>query len=314
MDLNILNDGIEKLIKKLQVWGESAIAQLPNLILAVVTLLIFWFMSRWIYKLVMRSLNKSHLNVNLKNLLASMAKITFFCLGIIVALGVLDLQKTVLSLLAGVGVLGLALGFAFRDLAANFVSGIMLAINSPFKNGDIVKIKNIQGSVIDIRLRDTLIRNFEGQDVFIPNKEFLSNEFHNYSSFGKRKITVELGVGYSDDQDGAVSLIQKTLNNNEDILKDPAPNTFISSLGDSCVNIEAHSWIKYPGQDFLKIRNDLISQVKSALDKDGFDIPFPIRTLEMGGSFEEIQKNLARSVKKKARSEDEKGLDQSAQH
>jgi len=296
MDLKVFNDGVEKLFEKLQLWGESAIAQLPNIALALVTLFIFWIVSAWIYKVVTKSLGKSHLNVNLKHLLASIAKIVFICLGVIVALGILDLQKTVLSLLAGVGVLGLALGFAFQDLAANFVSGIMLAINSPFKNGDVVKIKNIQGTIIDIRLRDTLIRNFDGQDVFVPNKEFLSNEFQNYSSFGKRKIIIEVGIGYPDDQDKGVAKVLEAVKSNTEILKDPEPAAFISGLGGSSVNIEAHAWITYPGQSFLQVRNDLISKVKSSLEDNGFDIPFPIRTLEMGNSFEKLEGAVAENL------------------
>lgn len=292
--MKIFNDGLDKLFNKLQLWGESIIAQVPNIVLAVITMLIFWILSAWVYKLVSRGLGKSHLNINLKHLLSSMAKIAIVCIGVIVALGILDLQKTVFSLLAGVGVIGLALGFAFKDLAANFVSGIMLAINSPFKNGDVVKINGIQGSVIDIRLRDTLIRNFEGQDVFIPNKEFLENEFQNYSSFGKRKIIIEVGIGYPDDQDKGVSNVLGAVKSNTEILKDPEPTAFISGLGGSSVNIEAHAWITYPGQNFLQIRNDLISKVKSSLESEGFDIPFPIRTLEMGGSFEKLEDTVTK--------------------
>jgi len=295
MNFNVISDGVEKLTKKLQGWGESAIAEIPNFILALVVLTVFWMASAWVYKLVSNSLNKSHLNENLKHLLASTVKISFFCLGIVVALGVLDLQKTVFSLLAGVGVLGLALGFAFRDLAANFVSGIMLAINSPFKNGDVVKIKGIQGTVQDIRLRDTLIRNFDGQDVFIPNKEFLSNEFLNYSSYGKRKIKIEVGIGYEDNQTEGVEKVLSAVKANSDILKDPAPKAFISSLGGSSVNIEAHAWIEYPGESYLMVRNDLTSQIKTSLEESGFNIPFPIRTLEAGESLKKLSEVLGSS-------------------
>lgn len=304
MELNIFSDGVTKLINKLQAWGEAAIAQVPNIFLAMVTLVVFWILSGWVYKLTSKSLKGSHLNTNLKHLLASITKITFFCLGIVVALGILDLQKTVFSLLAGVGVLGLALGFAFKDLAANFVSGIMLAINSPFKNGDVVKIKGIQGTIIDIRLRDTLMRNFNGQDVFIPNKEFLSNEFKNYSSFGKRKIRIEVGIGYQDNQDQGVETVLKALQNNDDALNDPSPAAFISSLGGSSVNIEGHAWIEYPGQSYLSVKNDLISQTKTALEEGGFDIPFPIRTLEAGSSFEGLTEAL--NFKKSQKNKDEK--------
>jgi small-conductance mechanosensitive channel len=291
MNLDAITDGVAKLYDKLEVWLESGIKMLPNLMIALLIIIFFWLLSRIVYKWTVSMFEKTHLNENIEHLLATMVRILVICLGIVFALGVLELQKTVFSLLAGVGVIGLALGFAFQDLASNFIAGVMLALRAPIKIGDVVKIKGTMGSVIDIRLRDTHIRNFDGQDIFIPNKDFTTNELTNYSSFGKRKIKIEVGVGYEDNQTEAVDVILEALNSVPGILKDPAPDAYIESLGDSCVNLFGQIWYQYPGGNYFQVRHDAINLVKKALIENGFNIPFPIRTLEAGESLKEVFSN-----------------------
>lgn len=290
MEMNAIKDGVAKLYDKLEGWAEASIKMLPNLIIALLIVIFFWILSKIIYNWALKMFKKTHINENIERLLASTAKILVICLGLVFALGVLDLQKTVFSLLAGVGVIGLALGFAFQDLASNFIAGIMLALRAPIKIGDVVKIKGTMGTVIDIRLRDTHVRNFDGQDIFIPNKDFTTNELTNYSSFGKRKIKIEVGVGYEDDQAKAVKVVLDALNSVPGILTDPAPDAYIESLGGSSVNLFGQVWYKYPGGNYFQVRHDAINLVKKALVDQGFNIPFPIRTLEAGDSLKEILK------------------------
>jgi len=288
MNLDAITAGVGKLYDKLEVWVESGIKMLPNLLIALLIIIFFWILSKIVYNWTVKMFKKTHLNENIESLLATIVRVIVICLGIVFALGILDLQKTVFSLLAGVGVIGLALGFAFQDLASNFISGIMLALRAPIKIGDVVMIKDTMGTVIDIRLRDTHLRNFDGQDIFIPNKDFTSNELTNYSSFGKRKIKIEVGVGYEDNQAEATEVILEALKSVPGILKDPVPEAYIESLGDSCVNLFGHVWYKYPGGSYFQIRHDAINLVKKALVDKGFNIPFPIRTLEAGESLKEV--------------------------
>jgi small conductance mechanosensitive channel len=281
MDLDFLNKGIEQTLDKLEGWGVGAIEMLPNLLIALVVVFVFWGLSKWAKKTSHRAFSKSHFNESLSALLGTVFGTTVLVLGAVLALGVLDLQKTVMSLLAGVGVIGLALGFAFRDLAANFMSGIMLAVRSPINIGDVVEINGVMGTVQEVRIRDTIVRNFDGQDVFIPNKEFTSNYFTNYSSFGKRKITISTGIGYEDDVKKGLEIFKKALTSVDGVLSDPEPTAYAEELGGSSVNLKGRVWIKYPGSDYLKIQNDLYVEVKTQLDSEGFNIPFPIRTLDI---------------------------------
>lgn len=277
----MISDGIGKLYSKMETWIESFIKMLPNFIIAFVVLLIFIKLSKWAYRSTSNGLKKSPFNESLNHLVANIIRILVICAGIVVALGILELQKTVFSLLAGVGVIGLALGFAFQDLASNFISGIMIAVRAPLKIGDVVELSGEQGTVIDIKLRDTVIRNFDGQDIIIPNKEFTSNKFKNYSSFGMRKIKIEVGISYDDNPKEALKVLESALNKVEGILQDPAPEAYIESLAASSVNLFGHIWFTYPGGNYFQLRSDAIQLVKEELEQSGFSIPFPIRTLDI---------------------------------
>ncbi len=278
----IFDDGIEKLLEKLEGWGEGLIGMLPNLVIALFIISVFTLISRWVYKLIEKVLGKSQINLSLIHLVSNSCRIIVICLGIVFALGVLELQKTVFSLLAGVGVIGLALGFAFQDLASNFISGIMLAIRQPIKLGDLVDINGTLGTIEEINLRETVVQNFSGQQIFIPNKDFTSNKFTNFSRFGKRKVQVNVGIHYDNDPEQAIDIIEQALTKVEGGLEDPQPKAYVGSLGDSSVNLFAFIWYDYPSDHlFYKIQSDSIIQVKKDLEEAGFTIPFPIRTLDV---------------------------------
>ena len=294
MNEKVIMEGLESLIEKLQGWIEGFIQMLPNLLFAIVIVLFFWVLSGWVHQSMMKMFKKTQFNESLENLVANCCKIAVFLLGVVFALAALQLQKTVFSLLAGVGVIGLALGFAFQDIAANFISGIMLAVRCPLRIGDVIKINDVMGSVIDIRLRDTLVRNFNGQDVIIPNKDFMTNQFTNYSTFGKRKIRIDVGVGYEDDAQKGSEIVAEALKKVPHILQDPAPEAYVGGLGDSSVSIFGHVWFTYPGGEgsYFQVQHDSIVLVKKHLEEAGFNIPFPIRTLDLNDGTKEVLNNL----------------------
>jgi small conductance mechanosensitive channel len=280
-------EGITKLYEKIEVWSELIIKMLPNIILAILIILLFRFLSKRVYKVAMKAFERTHFNENLEELLASISQITVICLGIIFALDVLDLHKTVLSLLAGVGVIGLALGFAFQDLASNFIAGVMLAVRAPIRKGDVIEINGTMGSVVDLRLRDTHMRNFDGQDIFIPNKDFTTSKLTNFSSYGMRKLTINVGIGYENDAEQALAIFEQTvssLSSTSDFLSDPAPSVHVDGLGASSVNLTGFIWYRYPGGDFFQLRSKVYVEVKKDLVAAGFNIPFPIRTLDVPDS------------------------------
>ncbi len=277
-----IETGIKKLINKLEHWGQSFFEMLPNIVIAFIAIIIFVFISRWVYNIVRNIFLRTHISRSLALLIANSSRIIVISFGIIVALSIVELQKTVFSLLAGVGVIGLALGFAFQDLASNFISGIMLAVRSPIKLDDLVEINGTLGFVRNINLRETVIHNFDGQEIFVPNKDFTSSKFINFSSFGRRKIRIDVGIHYDNDAEKAIPIIQKALSKVTGCLDDPAPEAFVGGLGDSSVNLFGFIWYKYPSDlSYYRIQSDSIINVKKDLEGAGYTIPFPIRTLDV---------------------------------
>jgi len=274
-------DAATLIIKKIKNWGESVIENIPNFIIAIIVVVLFWALSKFAYRLAKKMFQKTHLNEGLENLLANVLKISVALVGIVFALGVLKLDKVVFSMLAGVGVAGLALGFAFRDLASNFISGIMLATSAPFRIGDVIQIGSLQGSVAEIRLRDTLIKNFSGQDILVPNKEFMTSQIQNYSTNGKRKIVINFGVDYSDNLEDVSKEITQKLIKIDGLLESEGVSVNYSGFGDSAINIETLFWIKYPGSSYADIKNKAMLEIKRIIDDGKFNVPYPIQTLKI---------------------------------
>src|SRR5689334_12120320 len=169
-------DKAYKLISdKLTQWLKELIRLLPNMALAAIVIVLGLIVARWVRNLSRKAAHRFVHNETLGGLFSSI--VYLICIGIVVfiALSILNLDKAVTSVLAGAGIIGLALAFAFQDIAANFMSGVFLSIRRPLHVGDIVKIKEYMGKVTEINLRDTVLLTFQGQKVIIPNKDVFQN-------------------------------------------------------------------------------------------------------------------------------------------
>ena len=274
-----LEGTIDSLIEKLSGWLDAFILMLPNLVAAVLIVVLFWFLARVVRKICRRVLQKVSSYHQVNNLLAMISYLVVLGAGTFIALGVLNLDRAVTSLLAGAGIIGLALGFAFQDIAANFISGVMISLRRPFSHGDIVETNDYFGTVQDINLRTTVVRTFQGQDVIIPNKEIFQNPLVNYSATSRRRIDLQCGVAYGDDLEEAERVAVQAIKDSD--AKDV--ELFYEEFGDSSINFVVRFWIDFNKQtDYLKARSQAIKQLKLAFDEHGITIPFPIRTLDFG--------------------------------
>lgn len=186
-------------LEKVVSWSENFVSMLPNFILAFLAFLLFVFVAKFSVKMLKKLLDKAIDNPALNNIIAKTVYITIIIIGTFVSLSVLNLEKTVTSLLAGAGIIGLALGFAFQDIAANFISGILMAARRPFKIGDVIETINHKGIVKKINIRTTELDSFQGQLITIPNKEIFQNALINDSINGKKRVDLGVGVSYGDD-------------------------------------------------------------------------------------------------------------------
>lgn len=270
------------IVDKLTDWGRELVDLLPNLLLAALILVLGFYISKALKRLAKKIIDKVSTQETINNLFANFIYIAAIGITLFAALSVLKLDKAVTSILAGAGIVGLALAFAFQDIAANFISGIFISFRRPLHIGDIVKVQDYMGRVEDINLRDTVVLTFQGQRVIIPNKAVFQNPIENYSLLGKRRVDLVVGISYGDNlqkvKDVVMEAVQKVSVRTED------PITFFyDEFGDSSINFEVRIWVNSPEQPvWLQGRSEAIMYIKEAFDKNDITIPFPIRTLDFG--------------------------------
>ena len=268
--------------ERLVSWYEIVIKSIPNIIASIFIILIFIFLAKLARKVFSKVLPRISKNEAVTSLLDTIIYFIIILIGFFVSLEILHLDKTVTSLLAGAGVLGLALGFAFQEIASNFVSGIFIAFREPYKLGDIVQLDQHFGKITNINLRTTSITTFQGLEIIIPNKHMFTKPFTNFTTTPKRRIDIEVGVSYEDDLEKVEKVTKEALLNINEIIKDEEPEVFFKEFSDSSINLVARIWIHYPeNQAFLKARHKAIINIKKHYDKNGISIPFPIRTIVM---------------------------------
>lgn len=189
------------LVDKLSSWLEAIVAYLPNFVLAIIVIVLVGIVAGYIRRIVQTLIGRVSTNISLVSLTALIASRLVILIGLFIALGILGLDKTVSSLLAGAGIIGLALGFAFQDLTANFLSGIFITVGQPIRVGDVIETNGFTGLVKEIKIRSTILDNFSGQEIEIPSRRIFENPITNHSKIGGNRIQVSWKVSSKNDLD-----------------------------------------------------------------------------------------------------------------
>ena len=269
--------------EKLQTWLETGIKHVPNIVVALLIAIVFAIIARVVGKVTQNILRRTLDSRQIADLLSSIIKVCVLLAGMFVALDFIGLKGTVTSLLAGAGIIGLAIGFAFQDMTENLIAGIAMGIRKPFQIGDVIEADKVFGTVKTINLRNTLVETFFGQLEIIPNKILFRNILTNYSTNGIRCIEIPVGISYADDPEVAAKVIVEALNNCDFVIKKEETAVYAESFGDSSVNLLVWFWINYPGETgFMQARHTGLATIKTALEQADILIPFPIRTLDFG--------------------------------
>ncbi len=292
-----LQEALGKLQDKLLLWFDKLILALPNLLIAILIVIIGWVLARYVYRVVHQVLMRASGNQNVADLTGSIARVIVVALGLFGALSVLDLSGPVRSMLAGAGILGLAIGFALQDPLANLFSGVMMSVKELYKPGDLVETNDYFGIIQGITLRNTAIKTLQGQEVIIPNKDVLQNPLKNYSVNKHRRIDLTIGVSYGEDLDEVERLTVETVKREVEHIEERGVELYWTEFGDSSINGTLRFWQPANAQkDFLKSQSDTIKVIKRMYDKHDITIPFPIRTLDFdakgGMRLGEVQLNL----------------------
>ena len=280
--MGIMN-AYDLIMSKLKNWIDVAIAMLPNLVVAFLIVIIFYVAAKSVRKLVDKLLGKVTDNLTIIHLIGSVISISVAGIGLFIALSILQLDDTVKTLLAGAGIIGLALGFAFQDIASNFISGVILSIRHPFGVNDIIKTNDFYGKVEKLNLRNTLLKTPQGQTVFIPNKAVFESPMINYTKTGERRIDLSVGISYGDDLEKVKEVTVKAIESMNGLAPRKKVNFYYEEFGDSSINFIVQFWIKFKDNaDYLEPKSEAIMRIKKAFNENDIMIPFPIRTLDFG--------------------------------
>lgn len=293
-----VNKAFNLLSDKLQSWINAAIKWIPNLVVGIIVLLVFFGIGWIIRKAVKKSLHKVTSNRLVIGLLETIAGVIVIAIGAFFALNLIGLGGVVTTLLAGAGVLGLALGFAFQDIASNFMSGVMLSLRHPFGIGDLIESNGYFGVVHQMNLRETIIKDPEGKLIYIPNKNVLNNPFENYTWNSERRIDLDCGVSYGDDLKKAKKLAIEAVEESLDNLVEGRDIQLVyKEFGASSINFEIRFWVHYTKHfEFMSGRSRAIIAIKEKFDENDIMLPFPTRTLDFGvgggRNLDEVNVNL----------------------
>jgi small conductance mechanosensitive channel len=278
---NSVENAYALLTDKLGHWVEQAVLLVPNMITAVLIFLFFYLIGKSFELGLVRISRKYPLNREVVRILARILHMALVIVGLFYSLGVLHLDKTVTSLLAGAGIVGLALSFAFQDIATNFVSGFILALRKPFKADDLVETNGYFGRITQINLRAIHLLTFQGQEIIIPAKDVIQKPIKNYSSTGQRRIDIMIRVSFAEDLERVTEIAKAAIEKLNLRSQDLPVEVFCDEFGESSVNIKVWFWVdRINNQFFNTARHEAIIAIHKEFKANKIFIPFPIRTLD----------------------------------
>ena len=280
-----IKEAFNMLVGKLEGWLNHLILILPNAILAIIVMIIVFFASNYIKSLSKNGLRKVTGNESIISLFSAAITFIFVAIGIFLTLSILQLDKAVTSLLAGAGVIGLAVGLAFQEPIINTISGIVMSFKDLYNIGDLVETGDYLGKIEEISLRYTILRTLDGQKVIMPNKMLVQDPLKNYSISGERRVVLECGISYGEDLERVKSISLDAIKNGVEYDEQKGLQFFYTEYGASSINFRMHIWMKDNDTrqpKFMELRSDSIIALKKAFDKNDIMIPFPIRTLDFG--------------------------------
>ena len=277
-----LGKAYDGLINKLIGWMNAIVEGLPNFGIAILILLIAYFLAKYTYKISFKLTSRHVKQQSIINIISKLAYVLVIMVGVFLALGVLDLSKTLTSLITGAGVLGLVIGLALQGTLSNTISGIVISFREKIQLGNWVETNGFAGEIMDINLKSFTLKESDNNLVIIPNKTIIETPMKNFSLTPYTRIEVQCRIGYNTDLELVESLIKETLNITFEKIDDNKPVEFYyTEFGESSINFKCRFWIEgTKNVHKLIATNQAIIAIKKAFDTEGIEIPFPIRKLE----------------------------------
>ncbi len=282
------------LMESMTLYWNKFLLSLPRLIMAIILLVIVFFIAAYIARTIKKSLAGKEHDPLFVRFISKITKAVVIICGIILAMQILGLSGIAGGLLAGAGISAFIFGFAFKDIAENFLGGVILAFNRPFSLNDTIVIREFSGHIMALNFRTTHIKTFDEGDVFIPNAIMVKEPLTNLTRDGKIRLNFMVGIAYEDNIADAIATIEEVMKSITDIKHDIKPFTVVEELSVSTVNLKVYFWadtFDYK-KGVLQIKSEVITKVKEALETHGFSLPADIQEIKLYDKKEPLPINI----------------------
>ncbi|URL01125.1 mechanosensitive ion channel [Avibacterium sp. 20-126] len=278
------NNSLTLVTHTLSQWKDWLIGFIPNIVSAIILLTLFYFLANILSKVALRIYSRLFAkNLRAAKGIAIGVKILIWFLGIILALEVLHLASFLTHLLAGAGIVGIIAGFAFKDIASNAFSGLLIKSEQPFDIGDWVNINNSIGKVMNIGLVTVELMTIEGETALIPNQMIYSGEFFNYSKLKKRRVILSTGVSYGDDLDKVRQVTLALIQEWDFVIDKNDINFYFTDIGSSTFDFVIRFWVNFVTyEDYLESKSQAIMALKKRFEQENISIAYNVTTLDFG--------------------------------
>lgn len=262
----------------------AVVASLPRVAVALLVLALGWGLAALARRLVRRALTGRQ-TPSFANVMSTLVGWALIAGALLTAATIVFPSVKPVDLLAGLGFFSIAVGFAFRDILENILSGVLMLFRQPFHSGDQIEVEGQTGTVQAITIRETQLKTYDGVLVLIPNRDVYMNVIKVQTHFEHRRLSFVVGIAYENDPAEASEVIVAALQSVEGVHTEPAPEALITALGVSTVDIEARLWSAPRQHDALLVLHRAIAAVKQALDNAGIEMPAEIIALQATPSF-----------------------------
>lgn len=268
------------MLDRMSDWIDLAILNLPNFVMAIVTFVISFWLSKNLQSWSDKTLKRIIKQVSIRGVISNVLSILVIAIGIFVALGILNLDEVLKSLLAGAGVAGLAVGLALQGTLSNTFSGIFLAVKDALNVGDWVETNGFSGRVVEIDLRNTKIKEADNNIVVIPNKMVLENPFKNFGLTNRVRTSIECGVAYESNLREVKRLATQAISKLFPPTEGENVEFHYLNFGGSSIDFQIRFWVNATANlSSIEAKSEAIIAIKETFDKNNIDIPYPIRAI-----------------------------------
>jgi small conductance mechanosensitive channel len=251
------------------------LARIPYVFTGCAVIILFWLLGKIARFIIDQIGDRTRLDAVLLHVLGSIASFVIILLGFLVAAVIIFPSFRPGELVAGLGITTVAIGFAFKDMLQNTFAGLLILWRKPFRLGDEINTKGYEGTVEEINIRSTFIKTYDGERVVVPNADIYTNPVLVRTAFDKRRVHLMVSIGYEDSIAQAITVINEVLEGIPTVLQDPGPWIYTTELAPSSVNLEVYFWTRPQQANILRVRHQVATDIKLALDKAGIDIPYP---------------------------------------